>query len=75
MNQTKKGSVAEVATNILIGYVVSFTANLLILPQFGFNVTIVQNIKIGLLFTVVSIIRSYCVRRLFNKFNFFGRGK
>ena len=75
MNQTKKGSVAEVATNILIGYIVSFTANLLILPQFGFNVTIGQNIKIGLLFTIVSIIRSYCVRRLFNKFNFFGRGE
>ena len=60
-------SATEAVVNIAIGYAVSVTANLLVLPLFGYDVTIGDSLAIGLAFTVISLIRSYIVRRLFNK--------
>jgi len=64
--QSKKRSFAEAWMNIAIGYSVNFTANLIILPLFGFDVTIKQNLFLGGLYTLVSLARSYCIRRWFN---------
>lgn len=67
MNQTKLGSFIEACINVLIGFSINFCANLLILPYFGFHeLTLSTNFKIGLAFTVVSVIRSYVIRRWFN---------
>jgi len=67
MPQSKKFSFIESLTNIAIGYAINFVMNLVILPLFGFNPTFSQNAKIGLLYTGVSLIRSYCLRRIYNK--------
>jgi hypothetical protein len=67
MTQTKLQSLFESFINIAIGYWISFAANWFILPLFGFNVSISQNFKIGFLYTLVSVARSYMVRRFFNK--------
>lgn len=64
--QSRKGSLIEALINVLIGYGVSFAANMTVLPLFGFNVTLTQNLLIGLIFTVISVVRSYVVRRYFN---------
>jgi hypothetical protein len=66
--QSRVMSAVEAAINIAIGYAVSVTANLLVLPLFGYNVTFGDSLAIGLAFTVISLIRSYLVRRLFNRF-------
>ena len=66
MNQTRLGSLIEAGFNIMIGYWINFIANMLILPMFGFHITLSQNLQIGLLFTVISVARSYLVRRYFN---------
>ena len=66
MNQTKLGSLIEAFINVLIGFGINFTANLIILPIFGYTPTLWDNFQIGLLYTVVSIARSYIVRRWFN---------
>lgn len=66
MNQTRVGSLIEACINVLIGYVINFCANLLILPLIGFHITVGQNLFIGLLYTVISVARSYAVRRWFN---------
>jgi hypothetical protein len=65
--QTKKGSLIETLTNIIIGYSVAFVSQLLVFPLVGVEASIKQNFKIGLYFTVISFIRSYLVRRYFNK--------
>ena len=65
--QSKRNSAFEAATNVAIGYLVSVLANVLILPVFGYNVTIGDSFAIGLAFTVVSLARSYVLRRLFNR--------
>jgi len=65
--QSKRNSAFEAATNVTIGYLVSVLANVLILPVFGYNVTIGDSFAIGLAFTAVSLARSYVLRRLFNR--------
>jgi acetyltransferase-like isoleucine patch superfamily enzyme len=65
--QSKRNSAFEAATNVTIGYLVSVLANVLILPLFGYNVTIGDSFAIGLAFTVVSLVRSYVLRRIFNR--------
>lgn len=64
--QTKLGSFVESWVNIVVGYGVNFTANMLILPLFGFNISVAQNIVLGGLYTVISLVRSYFIRRWFN---------
>jgi hypothetical protein len=64
--QTKRGSVMEVLLNIAIGYGISYTANAMILPMYGFTISHAQNLQIGVIFTAISVVRGYYVRRLFN---------
>ena len=64
--QSKRASFIEACIGILIGYWVAFFAQMLIFPWFGLSVSVQDNLLIGLAFTVVSIVRSYYVRRFFN---------
>jgi hypothetical protein len=59
-------SFIESCVNVLIGYGIACAAQAVIFPWFGIYVSTSQNLQIGALFTVVSIIRSYIVRRVFN---------
>lgn len=68
--QTKLGSFIEAGANIAVGFGINFCANLLVLPHFGFPVTIAQAFGIGLVFTAVSLARSYVLRRWFNGLKF-----
>jgi acetyltransferase-like isoleucine patch superfamily enzyme len=65
--QSKKNSAFEAATNVFIGYLVSVAANVFVLPAFGYDVTIGDSFAIGAAFTIISLVRSYALRRLFNK--------
>lgn len=67
MRQTKLGSFYESLINVAIGFGINFIANLVILPLFGFDITLTDNLYIGLLYTVVSVARSYVVRRWFDR--------
>jgi hypothetical protein len=71
MAQTKLGSIAEAWANIAVGFGINFTANLFILPLFGFKgLTVRNNFIIGLIYTVISLARSYVLRRWFNGLRF-----
>jgi len=65
--QTKYQSLIESLTNILIGYLTALLSQVLIFPLFDIYVTFQDNLLIGLYFTVISLIRSYLIRRYFNK--------
>ena len=67
MQQTRKHSAIETFSNVLIGYFVALASQLAIFPLFGIHVHFRDNILIGLYFTVISIIRSYCLRRWFTR--------
>ena len=66
MSQTKLGSLVEAMSNTAVGYVISVFAGQLIYPAFGLDVSIFENMGVTAAFTVVAIIRSYCMRRYFN---------
>lgn len=65
--QTRIGSLIESAINVSIGYAVALVSQIAVFPMFGIHVPIGTNLAIGAIFTVISIARSYAVRRLFNR--------
>ena len=65
--QTKIQSLIESFINILIGYITAILSQLLIFPLFNINLPIQDNLLIGLYFTLISLVRSYVIRRYFNK--------
>jgi len=72
--QTKLGSFAEAWANIAVGFTINYAANLLILPAFGFtSLTPGKNFALGVLYTVISLVRSYILRRYFNGLRFGNR--
>jgi hypothetical protein len=73
MSQTKLGSWVEVTTNVAIGFSVALTTQLAVFPLFGIHIPIEDNLQISTLFTAVSILRSYIVRRVFNRLRIFQR--
>lgn len=64
--QTRLASFIEAWLNVVIGFLVAVGANLVILPHFGYEVSTRDAFSMGYLFTVVSVIRSYTLRRIFN---------
>ena len=69
MSQTRTQSALESVLNVAIGYAVALASQLAVFPLFGIHVTLTENLLIGAWFTVISIARSYCVRRLFNRWH------
>lgn len=67
--QTKRASLLEAFANILIGFWVSVLANMLVLPFFPHPGVFREAFIIGLIFTGISFVRSYLLRRLFNLFH------
>jgi len=63
--QTRKASFAEALLNVAIGYGVALISQIVVFPWFGIHIGISANIAIGLIFTVISIIRSFTLRRVF----------
>jgi hypothetical protein len=66
MSQSRLGSLYEVLLSIGIGFVLSFLLGHFLYPWYGMEVSYGVNFQITLWFTVLSIIRSYVVRRFFN---------
>ncbi len=64
--QTRLMSLIETCLSTAIGFAVSFGLGAVVYPLLGWAVTPGQNAIVVLIFTVASILRGYCVRRLFN---------
>ena len=69
MSQSKRASAVEAVANVAIGYCVAIAAQAVIFPLFGFHATTSDHMGIAALFTIVSLVRSYALRRLFNLFH------
>ena len=66
MNQSRVASLAESVMNVLIGYGVALASQLVIFPMFGIHLPLSDNLAIGAWFTLISLDRSYAIRRWFN---------
>ena len=65
MKQSRLMSMVESLANVLVGYGVAVITQMMVFPLFGLAVTVSDNLLIGLIFTAVSIVRSYALRRGF----------
>ena len=72
IGQTPRGAIIEAWTNIAIGFTVNFLANFLLLPMVGASFTAGENFALGWIYTAISIVRGYFVRRTFNMIQFVG---
>jgi hypothetical protein len=65
MKQSRRLSLLESLANVLVGYGVAVITQMLVFPLFGLVASVSQNLGLGLIFTGISLIRSYLLRRLF----------
>lgn len=65
--QSKLHSLLEAWVNIAVGFWISVVANLVVLPLYGYPVSVGDAFGIGLIFTAISLVRSYVLRRIFNR--------
>lgn len=69
-SQSKKASLLEVTTNTLIGLIIAYHAQVYIFPLYGIQVSTATNVQLVLIFTLISILRSYVLRRIFNRYKY-----
>lgn len=69
MTQSRLCSLIEAFGNILIGFAINMGANFAVFPLFGWHITTQQNIALGIIYTGISLARSYTLRRWFNRYN------
>ena len=68
MKQSRLMSLVEAITNVIVGYGVAVVTQILIFPIFGLQTTLGQNLAMGGIFTIVSLLRSFALRRFFESF-------
>jgi hypothetical protein len=67
MSQSRKMSLVESIANVLVGFGVAVVTQSAIFPLFGLRTTLAETLAMGAIFTFVSIARSYCLRRVFER--------
>ena len=63
--QSRLMSLLEALTNVVVGFWLAVIVQILVFPLFGLSVSFGQNLAIATLFTGVSLMRGYVLRRLF----------
>ena len=64
--QSRWMSLLEAVTNIVGGYGLAVLTQIIVFPYFGLHASLGENLALGGIFTVLSLIRGYALRRLFN---------
>jgi hypothetical protein len=67
MSQTKTGSAIEAAISNTLSFACGSVGNMIILPWFGIHPSWPTALKIGAAFTLVFFVKSYVLRRIFDK--------
>lgn len=65
MKQSHLMSLVEATANVAVGYGVAVATQLVVFPWFGLPARLDDALAIGAIFTVVSILRNFLLRRLF----------
>ena len=67
LSQSRGGSVMEDVANCIAGYGLSVALQRVVFPALGLPPSIGQSLKIGLTFRLMSVLRSYAIRLLFER--------
>jgi hypothetical protein len=61
-------SLVESLANVAVGYGIAVLTQIAVFPFFGLHVSLADNLVMGAVFTIVSIARSFTLRRVFEEF-------
>jgi len=68
MTQSKRRSLLEAVINVMVGLFINWASwFLIIIPIFKIYPSSYDIVLISIIFTIISIARSYMIRRIFNK--------
>ena len=67
MKQSRLMSLVEAVANVLVGFGVAVATQLMVFPWFGLPAHLSNALGIGAVFTVVSVLRSFVLRRVFER--------
>ena len=73
MSQKPRHSLAETLLNTASGFMISLAATWAVFPLFGIKSSPAQNLGVTLVYTIISVARSYAWRRVFNWLHLTGR--
>jgi hypothetical protein len=65
MSQTRAMSALEALSNVALGWLVAFVTQLVAFPAVGLQAQPWQHLALSTVFTAVSLVRGYALRRLF----------
>lgn len=63
--QSRAMSFVEALANVIVGFLLALLTQIVAFPLIGLQVSATDNLLIGGIFTAVSIMRSFILRRLF----------
>lgn len=66
MSQSRRMSLVEQLFNVGSGIVLALLIGQVVYPLFGYAVSVLDNLGLTVIFTLVSIVRGYIWRRVFN---------
>ena len=64
--QSRKMSALEALTNVAVGFAFAVVVQIAIFPVFGISISATDNVLIAIIFTAMSLVRSFTLRRLFD---------
>jgi hypothetical protein len=73
-SQSRTGSLLEAGANVLVGFLLALLTQRLAYPLFGIHTGLADDAAIAGLFTAVSLVRGFLLRRIFERIGT-GRGR
>ena len=58
-------ALSEAATNVVVGFAFALVTQFAVFPMLGLAVSVTNNLILGCIFTTVSMVRSFTLRRVF----------
>ena len=71
MMQSRRMSLIEAMTNVAVGYALAVVTQIMVFPWFDLHPSLGENLALGGIFTAISLIRGYALRRLFERWRQF----
>jgi hypothetical protein len=65
--QSRRMSLIEAIANVVLGYALAVITQIMVFPSFGLHPSLGENLALGGVFTTISLIRGYALRRLFER--------
>ncbi len=72
MDQKRRHSFLEQVVSTSIGFLIALLTQVIVFPLYNLEITLLSNLEIAGIFTLISILRGYWIRRLFNSLHLKG---